>query len=74
MGSARAPPPTWRGSRCGPCNPRLLTIIRRTITNPMLAAMSMAPNADSSRMLRNEASFCGSTRVVGCGSGARAHG
>lgn len=34
-----------------------LTMIRRTITNPTLAAMSMAPNTESSRMLRSDMSF-----------------
>lgn len=36
---------------------RLLTIIKRTMTKPTLAAMSMAPNTESKRMLRSETSF-----------------
>jgi hypothetical protein len=35
----------------------LLTIIKRTITKPMLAAISMAPNTESSRIFLSETSF-----------------
>jgi len=38
-------------------NPQTLTMIMRTITKPMLAAISMAPNTESNKMLRNETSF-----------------
>lgn len=34
-----------------------LTMIKRTITKPMLAAMSMAPKTERIRMLRKEMSF-----------------